>query len=42
MQAAITSTGKPPSGGSQLVRDPLYNKGSAFSHEEHNGSACWA
>jgi malic enzyme len=25
---------KPPYGGTQLLRDPLYNKGAAFSHEE--------
>ncbi len=34
MQPLITSAGKPPCGGPQLLRDPLYNKGSAFSHEE--------
>jgi malic enzyme len=34
MQRLITSAGKPPSGGPQLLRDPLYSKGSAFSHEE--------
>jgi malic enzyme len=34
MQRLVTSAGKPPCGGPQLLRDPLYNKGSAFSHEE--------
>jgi malic enzyme len=34
MQPLITSAEKPPCGGPQLLRDPLYNKGSAFSHEE--------
>ena len=29
-----SSTVEPPYGGAQLLRDPLYNKGAAFSHEE--------
>jgi malic enzyme len=34
MQPLITSVGKPSCDGPQLLRDPLYNKGAAFSHEE--------
>ena len=34
MQPLITSVGKPPCDGPQLLRDPMYNKGAAFSHEE--------
>ena len=34
MQPLITSIGNPTCNGPQLLRDPLYNKGSAFSHEE--------
>ena len=42
MRPLMTSLGKPPVGGPQLLRDPLYNKGSAFSHEERSSWACWA
>ena len=34
MQPLTTSAGHPPCDGPQLVRDPLYNKGSAFTHAE--------
>ena len=36
VQPLIThrSVVKPPCDGSQLLRDPMYNKGAAFSHEE--------
>ena len=34
MQPLITSVGKPPYGGAQLLRDPMYNKGAAFSAQE--------
>ena len=34
MQLLTTSAGNRPCDGPQLLRDPLYNKGSAFSHAE--------
>jgi malic enzyme len=34
MQPLITSVPKPPYGGAQLLRDPMYNKGAAFSPQE--------
>jgi malic enzyme len=34
MQPLISSGGNPTCDGPRLLRDPLYNKGSAFSHEE--------
>jgi malic enzyme len=34
MRPLVSSPGKPPGNGPRLVRDPIYNKGSAFSHQE--------
>ena len=38
----LPSTLQPPYGGAQLLRDPLYNKGAAFSPRNAKSSICTA